>query len=71
MIEAVNPVGSGDAVTAGIAVELARGRALTDAVVTGMACGAANALNLISGCLRPDDVARLRPLVRTAPRAEA
>ena len=59
-IDAVNPVGSGDAVTAGMAVELSRGREVDEAVVTGMACGAANALNLLSGWLKLEDVERLR-----------
>ena len=63
-IEAVNPVGSGDAVTAGMAVELARGGTLAEVVATGMACGAANALNLVSGLLKLEDVARLRTAVR-------
>lgn len=60
VIRAVNPVGSGDAVTAGIAVELSRGRIPAEAIITGMACGAANALNLASGVLKPEDVDRLR-----------
>ena len=63
-IEAVNPVGSGDAVTAGLAFELSRGKEMSEAVITGMACGAANALNLVSGLLNLDDVERLRQLVR-------
>ena len=63
-IEAVNPVGSGDAVTAGMAVELARGKDVSEAIITGMACGAANALNLVSGMLKLNDVERLRLQVR-------
>ncbi len=63
-IEAVNPVGSGDAVTAGMAVDLSRGKDLSEAIITGMACGAANALNLVSGLLKPNDVERLRSEVR-------
>ncbi|NNJ71060.1 MAG: hexose kinase [Kiritimatiellales bacterium] len=59
-IEAVNPVGSGDAVTAGLAVALTEGREIAEALVEGMACGAANALHLISGQIEPGDVARLR-----------
>lgn len=59
-IEAVNPVGSGDAVTAGIAVAWNAGMAKDEMLIEGMACGAANALNLISGFLRPEDVERLR-----------
>lgn len=63
-IIAVNPVGSGDAVTAGMAVDLSRGKDRSAAVITGMACGAANALNLVSGRLKPEDIARLRPDVK-------
>ena len=63
-IEAVNPVGSGDAVTAGMAVELSRGKDVSEAIITGMACGAANALNLVSGMLKLDDVEQLRGMVR-------
>ncbi len=63
-ISAVNPVGSGDAVTAGMAFELARGGDMAEVIVMGMACGAANALNLLSGFLKPNDVEQLRTQVR-------
>lgn len=59
-INAINPVGSGDAVTAGLAVALNAGSDISDALVLGMACGAANALNLLSGYLKPEDVERLK-----------
>ncbi|MEN8255613.1 MAG: PfkB family carbohydrate kinase, partial [Verrucomicrobiota bacterium] len=65
-IEAVNPVGSGDAVTAGMAIELSRGKDVSEAITTGMACGAANALNLLSGWIKLDDVEQLRSAVRVA-----
>lgn len=58
-IQAVNPVGSGDAVTAGMAVALAQGGSMQEAITRGMACGAANALTLRSGTLRVEDVERL------------
>jgi tagatose 6-phosphate kinase len=63
-IKAINPVGSGDAVTAGIAVALSEGKEITNALTDGMACGAANALNLMSGMIEPEDVDRLRSEVR-------
>jgi len=63
-INAVNPVGSGDAVTAGLAVELSRDKDVLEAIITGMACGAANAMNLLSGLLKLDDVERLCGSVR-------
>ncbi|MCF7849393.1 MAG: 1-phosphofructokinase family hexose kinase [Kiritimatiellales bacterium] len=65
-IAAVNAVGSGDAVTAGIAYELSRGQEMREALITGMACGAANALNRISGLVRVEDVERLRSEVQIA-----
>lgn len=63
-IEAINPVGSGDAVTAGMAVALNSGHYISDALINGMACGAANALNLLSGFVRREDVERLRTEIR-------
>lgn len=63
-IDAINPVGSGDAVTAGIAVALANEWDLNEMLTEGMACGAANALNLKSGYLQVKDVQRLRAHVR-------
>jgi 1-phosphofructokinase family hexose kinase len=66
-IEAVNPVGSGDAVTAGVAVALNNEAPAEDMLKLGMACGAANVLNLLSGYLKPDDVERLREQVVLQP----
>lgn len=63
-IDMVNSVGSGDAVTAGLAMELSRGKDVSEGITTGMACGAANALTLLSGVLGPEDVDRLRGEVR-------
>lgn len=63
-IEAINPVGSGDAVTAGIAMALSAGQTVPEMLIDGMACGAANALNLLSGYIRLDDMERLRSAVR-------
>jgi tagatose 6-phosphate kinase len=66
-INAVNPVGSGDAVTAGMAVALSNGEDVPEALTAGMACGAANALNLMSGYLKPEDVEHLKPRVQVNP----
>lgn len=60
-----NPVGSGDAMTAGIALALARGRSMHDAARLGVACGAANAMTTEAGTVRLSDVRRLLPLVVT------
>ena len=66
-IDAVNPIGSGDAVTAGLAVALNEGRHISEALVLGMACGAANALNLLSGFLKPEDVPGLEEQIVVRP----
>ena len=58
-ITPVNPIGSGDAVTAGICRQLEQGVAMPEAVRYGVACGAANALTLIAGTVRMPDVRRL------------
>jgi 1-phosphofructokinase family hexose kinase len=57
-ISVVNPIGSGDAMTAGIVRSLERGEDLPRAVCYGVACGAANALTLIAGTVKLPDVER-------------
>ena len=56
---AVNPIGSGDAMLAGIIAGLVRGEDLREALRFGVACGAANALTETSGVIRTADVERL------------
>ena len=58
-VHAVNPIGSGDAFTAGLVSRLLRGEELPDACRWACATGAANALTLMPGELNPDDVERL------------
>ena len=58
-VQANNPIGSGDAMMAGIATGLLRDRSMLNAVRLGMACGAANAMTLESGFVRLSDVKRL------------
>ncbi|MBI4658976.1 MAG: 1-phosphofructokinase family hexose kinase [Verrucomicrobia bacterium] len=55
----VNPIGSGDALTAALVWRLARGEALEEACRWGMAAGAANALTLQAGEVNRADVERL------------
>jgi tagatose 6-phosphate kinase len=57
-IEAVNPIGSGDAFTAGLVASLLRGDDLGEACRWGAAAGAANALTIEAGDVRRDDVQR-------------
>jgi tagatose 6-phosphate kinase len=58
-VEAKNAIGSGDAMMAGIAVGLVRGRSMLEAVRFGAACGAANAMTTEPGFVRMGDVRRL------------
>ncbi len=58
-VDAVNSVGSGDAFTAGLAAALVDGQTLSEACRLGAACGAANALTLMAGEVRAEDVKRL------------
>jgi tagatose 6-phosphate kinase len=58
-VQAKNPIGSGDAMMAGIAVGLERGGSIAEAVYLGIACGAANAMTAEPGFVRLADVKRL------------
>jgi tagatose 6-phosphate kinase len=58
-IDAVNPIGSGDAFTAGLEVSLLRGEDLGEACRWASAAGAANALTLLAGEVRREDVEQL------------
>jgi tagatose 6-phosphate kinase len=58
-VQTKNPIGSGDAMMAGIAVGLARGQSVLEAVRFGAACGAANAMTAEPGFVRMQDVRRL------------
>lgn len=62
-IKALNPVGAGDSTTAGVAYALRQERPMIDAVRFGLACGAADALTLIPGEVRPEDAKRLEQQV--------
>jgi tagatose 6-phosphate kinase len=58
-ITAINPIGSGDAFTAGLVWRLCRGDNLGEACRWAAAAGAANALTLLAGEINPPDVDRL------------
>jgi tagatose 6-phosphate kinase len=62
-IKAVNPIGSGDAFTAGLVWRLLRGDDLGEACRWGSATGAANALTPMAGEVDRADVDRLAPEV--------
>ena len=58
-IDAVNPIGSGDAFAAGLVWRLLRGEDLGEACRWAAAVGAANALTPMAGEVYQDDVNRL------------
>ena len=58
-VKAINPIGSGDAMLAGLAVGLSKGSDLKTALTLGLACGTANALTEVSGVIRMSDVTTL------------
>jgi tagatose 6-phosphate kinase len=64
-VAAVNAIGAGDSLMAGILyAHIEHGSDIPAAVVYGTACAAANCLTPTSGVVRPDDVAALLPQVR-------
>jgi tagatose 6-phosphate kinase len=65
-VRVLNPIGSGDAFTAGLVWRLLRGDDLAEACRWGSACGTANALTLMPGDIAAEEVARLAAEVRIA-----
>jgi len=59
VIQALNPIGSGDAFTAGLVWRLVQGDDLGEACRWGSAAGTANALSLMPGEVEAVDVKRL------------
>lgn len=66
-IAAVNPIGSGDAFTAGLVARLVRGDDLGEACRWASAAGAANALTPMAGEVNREDVERLAREVKVEP----
>lgn len=63
-VEAINPVGSGDAMLAGLAWGLHEEWELEQILAFGTACGVANALEMQTGCVDPDRVREIEPMVK-------
>lgn len=59
-VAVVNPIGAGDAFTAGLAVGLLRGEPLVEAVALGVAAGSAAVEHPLAGAVNPARVAALR-----------
>jgi len=64
-IQALNPIGSGDSVSAGTAYALAKGHSLVEAFVFGLACGTSNAMNLEPGLVKLEQIATIVPKILT------
>ena len=66
-VNAVNAIGSGDSVAAGLAAALSRRQSFEGALRLGMACGVANALTELAGEVRPADVQAILPQIQITP----
>lgn len=62
-VNAISPIGSGDAFAAGLACGLADGMTLPDAARLASACGSANAMTPRAGFIDPTTVDQLQPQV--------
>jgi 1-phosphofructokinase family hexose kinase len=62
--KALNAIGSGDAMAAGIVAADIAGESLQDSVQYGVACGVANVLTPLAGHVQKTDVAALLPKIR-------
>lgn len=67
-LRALNPIGSGDSVTAGLIFALQHGSELSEAAAFGLACGSANALTETPGLLDAATVQELTPRVEICQR---
>lgn len=65
-IKALNPIGSGDSVSAGTAFALGKGHSLIEAFVFGLACGTSNAMNIEPGVVKPEQIAQLVPEIKVS-----
>jgi 1-phosphofructokinase family hexose kinase len=63
----VNPIGCGDCLAAGVAIGLARGDALVDAVRFGMAAAAVNVTQLLPAALSPERVQAILAHIAASP----
>ncbi len=60
-IKVLNPIGSGDSVSAGTTYALSKGSSLPEAFAFGLACGTSNAMNIEPGVVKPEQLAQLAP----------
>lgn len=65
-LEAVNPIGSGDSLAAGLLHAITKGSSVPEAAAYGTACAAANVLTKTSGVMSLSDVEKLLSEVRVS-----
>jgi len=63
-VEMLSTIGSGDSMIAGLALSLAKGDSMEDAISLGVAAGAATAMTMGTELCRRDDVVRLKKEVK-------
>ncbi len=68
-VKTLNPIGSGDSVTAGIAVGLVKDQRMPDAVALGIACGTANAMTLTPATFEQNIARKLAKQIRIRSRS--
>lgn len=66
-LEVVNPIGSGDAMMAGIVYHVSKGKSLLEAIQWGMACAGANVLTETAGEVRVSNAHALFSRIRIIP----
>ncbi len=66
-VNVISPIGSGDALAAGLAMALMDGKAVPEACISGVACGTANAMSEYSGYVNAGDVLRLQLQIKVEP----
>ena len=66
-VEAVNPVGSGDAMMAGLVVGMVQGRGDIETLKLGTSCGLVNALHTMAGYILPEQVTEWKDQIEVIP----
>jgi len=68
-VKVINPIGSGDCVTAGMIAGICEGLSLKDAARLGFGCGSANAMTMLPAWFDPAEARKLAKRVKARPLA--
>lgn len=66
-VAAINPVGSGDSMMAGLVTALHRGQTITEALTLGAACGTVNTLHKMAGKVTLQEIESIRKEIQIIP----